>query len=519
MTMTRMTLTGTLSGGMGVRAVSNIPLVMRIDVNVPAFRHLSGAPLHVHQNLPVSPVHSTYANGQVYNTGPVRFPRRGSVNSTGSTSGAGLYRAGSVNSDWYRRSSVAPHSGSSTQSRDRIASNISIAPRERQTSASASPHDKPSPLTFPTVPRAIAGARPSLDETVRFPTSASPGSRGIYAMRRSPEDIGQGMSIPRGPPTPEEGPRGVSWSSLNSRRPLGDFSVHRRHNSKGEQRFPPVDGDISDGSDDVVGQLNERQSVRSVRGVPGAMSIEQLTAWWESEARRKEEKANRKEEEASKKEEEARRLEEKARQSLEEARRLEARARQADASARVREAAAQSKETKAKLKEAEAKKREAAAEKREAEAQRKEEYARYRELEALRKEEQAQRKEDNARKREDDARRREKDARQREMLCPTRRRRTRVTSEKEGGRRRGDARGESGDKKLRYVRGVKVTCLLVSGYVCARALHIENQSCVDIPSPKGPSCRAGAVIYCTADLRLGRWQPPFLPQCTMQAVA
>ncbi|KAF8500255.1 hypothetical protein F5888DRAFT_1680559, partial [Russula emetica] len=127
-----------------------------------------------------------HANGQVYNMGPVQFPRRGSVNSTGSTSsGAGLHRAGSINSDQYRSSSVAPHSGTerpSTQSRDRIASNISIAPRERQTSASASPHDRPSPPTFSTAPRAIPGTRPSLDEAVRFPTSASP-SRAIYAMQ------------------------------------------------------------------------------------------------------------------------------------------------------------------------------------------------------------------------------------------------------------------------------------------------------------------------------------------------
>jgi hypothetical protein len=202
-----------------------------------------------------------HANGQVYNTGPVQFPRRGSVNSTGSnSSGAGLHRAGSVNSDHYRSSSVAPHGGSerpSTQSRDRIAFNISITPRGRQTSASASPHDRPSPLTFPTAPGAIPGARPSLDEAVRFPASASPGSRAIYAMQRSPEDIRQGMPVPRGPPTPEKGPRGISWSSLNSRRSLGDF-VHRRQNSKGEQRLPPVDGDLSDASDDVVGHLDNR---------------------------------------------------------------------------------------------------------------------------------------------------------------------------------------------------------------------------------------------------------------------
>ncbi len=213
-----------------------------------------------------------HANGQVYSTGPVQFPRRGSVNSTGSTSsGAGLHRVGS---DQHRSSSVAPHGGTerpSTQSRDRIASNISIAPRERQISASASPHDRPSPPTFPTAPRAIPGARPSpLDEAARFPTSASPGSRPIYAMQRSPEDMRQGITIPRGPTTPEEGPRGTSWSSLNSRRSFGDFGVHRRHNSKGEQRLPPVDGNLFEVSDDVVGQLDDRQSVRS------AMSMEQL---------------------------------------------------------------------------------------------------------------------------------------------------------------------------------------------------------------------------------------------------
>ncbi|KAN0111810.1 hypothetical protein V8E52_008190 [Russula decolorans] len=411
-------------------------------------RQSSGSQSSVWRPFPRAPEPSgisrtfAHANGQVYNTVPVQFPRRGSVNSTGSnSSGAGLHRAGSINSDQYRSNSVAPHGGPerpSTQSRDRIASNISIGPRERQTSASASPHDRPSPPTFPTAPRAIPGARTSLDEAVRFPTSASPSSRAICAMQRSPEDMRQGMPIPRGPPTPEEGPRGISWGSLNSRRSLGDFSVHRRHNSKGEQRLPPVDGDISDASDDVVGQLDGRQSVRSMRSVRSVISIEQMTAWWETEARRKEEEANRKEEEASKKEEEARRLEEKARQSLEEARRLEACARQADASAKMREAAAQNKEAEAKHKEAEAKKREAAAQKREAEAQRKEEDARHRELEARRKEEQARRKEeqaerkeedarkreeevrrkeDDARKREDDARRREEDARQREMLA------------------------------------------------------------------------------------------------------
>src|SRR6266851_5480216 len=288
-------------------------------------------------------------------------------------------------------------------------------------------------------PRAIPGAHPPpLDDAVRFPKSGSPSSRAIFALQRSPEDMRQGIAIPRGPTTPEEGPRGTSWgSSLHSRRSYGDFNVHRRHNSKGEARLPPVDGDLSDASDDVVGQLDDRHSVRSMRSVRSvrSMELEQMAAWWEAEARRKEEEANRKEEDANKKEEEARRLEEKARQSLEEAKRLEAGARQAEASAKMREAAAQKKEADAKHKEAEAKKREAEAQKREAEAQRKEEQARHRELEARRKEEQARRKEeqaqrkeeqaskreeevrrkeDDARKREDDARKREEDARKRE---------------------------------------------------------------------------------------------------------
>jgi len=53
---------------------------------------------------------SDHANGQMYSPSPVQFPRRGSVNSTGSnSSGAGLHRAGSLNSDQHRSGSVAPH--------------------------------------------------------------------------------------------------------------------------------------------------------------------------------------------------------------------------------------------------------------------------------------------------------------------------------------------------------------------------------------------------------------------------
>src|SRR5713226_3119402 len=249
-----------------------------------------------------------------------------------------------------------PHSGTErppTQNHDRIVSNISIAPRLRQTSTSVSPQDRPSPPTYMTALRTIPGARPPFDEGVRFPTSARPSSR---PMQQSPEEMRQGIAIPRGPTTPEEGPRGTSWGSLNSRRAFGDFNI------KDKQRLPPIEGDLSDVSDD--GWPN-RQNVRSTRNILSTMNIEQLTAWWETEAQRKGDEANYKEEEASGKEEEARRLEEKARQSLEEARRLEAYARQAEASAKTREA--------------EATKRGAKAQKRELEAQR-EEDTQYQEL-------------------------------------------------------------------------------------------------------------------------------------------
>jgi hypothetical protein len=138
-----------------------------------------------------------HANGQVLAQAHVPFPRRGSVNSTGSiSSGAGLHRAGSMNSDQYRSSSVAPHGGTerpSTQNRDRIASNI--APRERQTSASASPHDRPSPPSYPTPPRAIPGARPSLEE-VRFPTSQVPHVPSLVCNDR-PRKLGRDHDPPR----------------------------------------------------------------------------------------------------------------------------------------------------------------------------------------------------------------------------------------------------------------------------------------------------------------------------------
>src|SRR5260370_40088227 len=54
-----------------------------------------------------------------------------------------------------------PHSGTErppTQNHDRIVSNISIAPRLRQTSTSVSPQDRPSPPTYMTALRTIPGA-------------------------------------------------------------------------------------------------------------------------------------------------------------------------------------------------------------------------------------------------------------------------------------------------------------------------------------------------------------------------
>src|SRR5712671_5755520 len=75
-----------------------------------------------------------YANGQTYN------PGRSSLNSAGSTSSStGLHRAGPLN-DQYRSSSVALRSSPKlppAQNRDRVAP--TTGPRERQTSASASP--------------------------------------------------------------------------------------------------------------------------------------------------------------------------------------------------------------------------------------------------------------------------------------------------------------------------------------------------------------------------------------------
>ena len=354
----------------------------------------------------------SHANGQMYSPSPVQFPRRGSVNSTCSNSdGTGLHHAGSLNSDQHRSSSVAPHKPHNdterppTRARDRVASDI--GPRERQVSTSAGPHDRSSPSIYPTVaPRAIPGARPPpLDDAVSFPKSASSASRTLFSTQRSPEDTRQGIPIPRGPTIPEEGLRGASWSPFHSRRSYGDVNVHRRHdnNSEGDPRLSPVDGGLSDASGDVVGQLDDQQSVHVSRNMQsvGNKEAEQMSIYWEAEARRKEGEATRKEEEATRKEDEARRHEGKARLSLEEAQRLEAHARLAEASVKIREAAVQKREAEINLRELDTKKHEA-------DLHRQEEEFRLKEAEALRKEEEVTRREGNLGKREEEAYRLEK---------------------------------------------------------------------------------------------------------------
>jgi len=136
--------------------------------------------------------------------------RKWALDVVDSSCDTGLHRARSLNSDQHRSSSVAPHNPHidtelpPTQARDRMAS--TIGSHERQMSASASLHDRPSLPIYPTVvPQAIPGARPPpLDDAIRFPTSASPGSRTLF------------------------------------------------------RRLPPIDGDISDASDDVGGHLDDR---------------------------------------------------------------------------------------------------------------------------------------------------------------------------------------------------------------------------------------------------------------------
>jgi hypothetical protein len=211
---------------------------------------------------------SEHANGQVYNTPLVQFPRRGSVNSTGSnSSGAGLHRAGSVNSDHYRTASVAPHGGSerpSTQSRHRTAS------------------------TFPTAPKAIPGARPSLDEANFKEEEAS---KKEEEARRLEEKARQSL---------EEARR------LEACARQADASAKVREAAAQSKEAEVKHKEAEAKKREAAAQKREAEAQRR-----------------EEDARKREEEVRRKEEEARKKEDEARRKEEEARRRKEEAKRIE----------------------------------------------------------------------------------------------------------------------------------------------------------------------------------------------------
>ena len=306
---------------------------------------------------------SRTANVQIYSASTVPFPRPGSVNTAGLTSSsAGLHRAGSLNSNLYRSSSVAPHTPTTakrppTQSCDHIAANI--PPHGRQISVPASPHDRPNPQSHSVIsPRAIPGARsPPLNESMRFPMSASLSSRATYGPQRSPEDVRRGIAIPPRPTTFDEGPQGGPWDSGFHSYHSNEFNTHQRHNSKGDSRLSPVDDDYSEDSDDIVGKLDDYQSMHSAGSLRGAHNMQ--GKYFEQTTLRK-----------------------------------EAEARQAEASAKipVQEVAVQTEEV-------EVKKREAGAQTQEAKTQRKEE-ARWK-GQVLRKEE-AQRREEEAQRREEE---------------------------------------------------------------------------------------------------------------------
>ena len=100
-----------------------------------------------------------HVNGQVYNTRSVLFSRHGEPNSTNSPcSSADLQNAGSLNPDQRHGSSIS-HSDKErppVEIHNHTVSNIAL--RERQTSASASPHDMSRKSTYSTVLRRRATA-------------------------------------------------------------------------------------------------------------------------------------------------------------------------------------------------------------------------------------------------------------------------------------------------------------------------------------------------------------------------
>ncbi|KAI9507277.1 hypothetical protein F5148DRAFT_1206695 [Russula earlei] len=398
-----------------------------------------------------------HTSEQTYATSPVK--REGSASSIGSiSSGASHSRAGSLNSDQHRSRGVALHGNTEHlpgQNRVRIASNI--GPRERQTSASASPH---SPIQFTRRDSSISstgstgsGAGLHRGRTVkpdqyRWVAANSNAERLLSQNRissiispraRSPSPIpltrpssissigstnsGAGLRVgslnsdqyrsrrvashndTERSPTQNHSRdvmgnifRDVSQLSSDTHGYLDDFIARKRHKSKDVSRLISADGDLSDASDNVVGDLDDRRSMHSVRSSlrRHSMRIEQR-AMSEAEAQRKEEEASPKEEEA--------------RQYWEEPQRVGSSVHLEMVSHKMREAAAQKKEAEAMRKIAEAKKRDAEAQIREAEAQTREAEARMREVAVLTRETEAQRKEEEACLREGEARRLEEKAR------------------------------------------------------------------------------------------------------------
>ena len=305
----------------------------------------------------------SHATGQI--SIPSQFSRHGSVRSTGSTSrGAGHHHEASPNSDRYPS-----------------------ALRERQTSASVSPH-----------------ARPPFGEAARSPMPASPGSRATHGLQHSPENIKQGIPIPRVPTLTADRPEGPSWGSPNS-----DVNVHRRHNSKGHVRLPHADGDISDASNDIVDPHSDRHGVPSIR----IMRSSQHMDWEQMDVSSDTEETP---------------------QLMEEVERLEGGVRQTDVSFNIHEASTQKKEVgrnrekntrtneaeartldaEVKRKEAEARKKEAEFEKREAEAQKFEAQYQIREAEAQAQEAKDKKRDAEAQAREAEDQRREAEALARE---------------------------------------------------------------------------------------------------------
>ena len=171
--------------------------------------------------------------GQISNQTQSKLASHGSVRSTGSASRGAGHHAAFLNSNQYRSAS-----------------------RERQTSTSANPHDRPLPLS---------------GEPVRFPTFTSLGPRTSHGFLSFPENTKQDIPIPGKHTLPGDRPQGSSLGSLNSLRSLGDVNVHRRHHNEDHLQLLRVDEALSGASDDVVDQRHYLQRMHimpSIRKMP-----------------------------------------------------------------------------------------------------------------------------------------------------------------------------------------------------------------------------------------------------------